>query len=200
MRAYIVYYAGDLLEEADKVMCAAAFLTGDALIWFEPFQRDYLEKGPNDCDPDTKDIFSSYATFEKKLKAAFGDADEERTAEQQLHNLRQKGPASDYAANFQQISSRLNWEDGPKMVAFYHGLRDEIKDELAKQDRPKEFMDYIAMAVRIDNRLLFERRMEKRPNQARPYRANMGKRVPPRQGNTSWGTYRGSMELDATHH
>lgn len=37
------------------------------------------------------------------------------------------------------------------MVAFYHGLKDEIKDELAKQDRPKEFIDYIAMAVRIDN-------------------------------------------------
>lgn len=199
MRAYIVYYGSDLPEEADKVMCAAAFLTGDALIWFEPFQRDYLEKGPNDCDPDTKDIFSSYATYEKKLKAAFGDPDEERTAEQQLHNLRQKGSASDCAAKFQQISLRLNWEDGPKMVAFYHGLRDEIKDELAKQDRPKQFMDYVAMAVRIDNRL-FERRMEKRTGPVRPHRANMGKRVPPRQGNTSWRTHRGPMELDATQH
>lgn len=129
MRAYIVFYGSDLPEEADKVMCAAAFLTGDALIWFEPFQRDY-------------------------------------------------------AAKFQQISSRLNWEDGPKMVASYHGLRDEIKDELAKQDRPKEFMDYIAMAVRIDKRL-FERRMEKRNVPVRPYRATTGKRVPPRQANTS---------------
>ncbi len=87
MRAYILYYANDLPEEADKVICVAAFLTGDALIWFEPFQRDYLEKGPNDCDPNTKDIFSSYVTFEKKLKTAFGDPDEEHTAEQQLYNL-----------------------------------------------------------------------------------------------------------------
>ncbi|KAI1144710.1 hypothetical protein F4825DRAFT_476928 [Nemania diffusa] len=47
------------------------------------------------------------------------------------------------------------------MVAFYQGLKDEIKDELAKQDRPEEFADYVAMADRIDNRL-FERRMEKR--------------------------------------
>ncbi len=29
IRAYVVYYSS---EEADKVMCAAAFLTGDALI------------------------------------------------------------------------------------------------------------------------------------------------------------------------
>lgn len=88
MRAYIAFYANDLPTEADKVICVAAFLTGDALIWFEPFQRDYLEKRHNSCDPDTKDIFSSYATFEKKLKAAFRDPDEERTAEQQLYNLR----------------------------------------------------------------------------------------------------------------
>lgn len=100
MRAYIVFYGSDLPEEADKVICVVAFLTGDTLIWFESFQRDYLEKGPIDCDPHTKDIFSSYATFEKKLKAAFRDPDEERTAEQQLHNLRQKGSASDYAVRF----------------------------------------------------------------------------------------------------
>jgi hypothetical protein len=108
MRAYIVFYGSDLPEEADKVICAAAFLTRDTLIWFEPFQRNYLKKGPNDYDPETKDIFSSYPTFEKKLKAAFRDPDEERTTEQQLQNLRQKGSASDYTAKFQQISSRLN--------------------------------------------------------------------------------------------
>ncbi|KAK3371895.1 hypothetical protein B0H63DRAFT_483193 [Podospora didyma] len=60
-------------------------------------------------------------------------------------------------------------------------------------------MDYIAIAVRIDNQL-FERSMEKRTNPVRPYRANMGKRVPPRQGNTSWGAHREAMELDATQH
>ena len=80
MRAYIHYYGSDLPAEADKVMCAAAFLTRDALISLEPFQRDYPEKGYNECDPNTRDIFSSYATFEKKPKAAFRDADEERTA------------------------------------------------------------------------------------------------------------------------
>src|SRR3569833_823460 len=55
------------------------------------------------------------------------------------------------------------------------------------------------MPVRIDNRLP-ERRMQKRTGPVRPKRANMGKRVPPRRGNTSWGTHRGPMELDATQH
>ncbi|KAJ2905785.1 Retrotransposon-derived protein PEG10 [Zalerion maritima] len=106
---------------------------------------------------------------------------------------------SDYAARFQQISSRLNWNDGPKMVAFHRDLEDEIKGELAKQDRPRELADHVAKAVRLDNRL-YERRMERRTNSVRPYRANREKRVPLRQGNTSWGTYRGPMELDATQH
>ena len=47
------------------------------------------------------------------------------------------------------------------MATFYQGLKDDVKDELIKQNRPKDFADYVAMAVRIDNRL-FERRMEKR--------------------------------------
>ncbi|KAK3376571.1 hypothetical protein B0T24DRAFT_700236 [Lasiosphaeria ovina] len=88
-----------------------AFLTGDALTWFEPIQRDHLEKGPKYCSADTAATFNHYDNFEAKLKTAF---------------------APDYAARFQQISSRLNWNGGPKMVAFHRGLEDEIKGELAK--------------------------------------------------------------------
>jgi len=47
------------------------------------------------------------------------------------------------------------------MAAFYQGLKDEVKDELAKQDRPDEFPNYVAIVVRIDNRL-YERRIEKK--------------------------------------
>ncbi|TPX14387.1 uncharacterized protein E0L32_012459, partial [Thyridium curvatum] len=77
--------------------------------------------------------------FEKAIKAAFGDPDEERTAERQLMALRQTGSASSYAVKFRQVSSSLEWKDEPLMVAFYAGLKAEVKDELAKIDRPKEF-------------------------------------------------------------
>ena len=47
------------------------------------------------------------------------------------------------------------------MAQFYKGLKDKVKDELVKEDRPDDFLDYIAIAVQIDNRL-YERYIEKR--------------------------------------
>ena len=96
------------------------------------------------------------------------------------------------------------------MTQFYEGLKDEVKDELSKQDRPDEFADYVKMAVRIDNRL-YERRQEKRkitggqPSTWRPKpAANIGKKYRPKQPyqNTahSGTTHAGPMELDATRH
>jgi hypothetical protein len=46
------------------------------------------------------------------------------------------------------------------MARFYEGLKDSIKDELFKLDRPGALTEYIEMAVRIDERL-YERRMER---------------------------------------
>ena len=36
LRAYMAFHTTNLPTEADKVMCAAAFLRGSALAWFEP--------------------------------------------------------------------------------------------------------------------------------------------------------------------
>ena len=93
------------------------------------------------------------------------------------------------------------------MAQFYEGLKDEVKDELVKEDRPDDFSDYVAMAVRIDNRL-YERRMEKRGkpshNNNHNWKNNRGKYQPNTQyrgqPGTQYGATRhpGPMELDAT--
>ena len=54
------------------------------------------------------------------------------------------------------------------MAQFYEGLKDEVKDKFIKENWPDKFPDYIAMAVRIDNRL-YERRMEKRGSSSGHY-------------------------------
>jgi hypothetical protein len=119
MRAYLTFHSRDMPMEADKVMCAAAFLRGNAHDWFEPIQRDYLTHAAAKQEVETTKIFGSYNKFEKKIKGAFGDPDEERTTKQQLRNLKQRASASDYATKFQQISSHLDWDEGPRMAAFY---------------------------------------------------------------------------------
>ena len=35
---------------------------------------------------------------------------------------------------------------------FYEGLKEEVKDELYKVNRPNTLDDYIAIAIRIDDR------------------------------------------------
>ena len=47
------------------------------------------------------------------------------------------------------------------MIAFYIGLKDNIKDKLFKHKRLDDFADFIVMAIRIDNRL-YKRHLEKK--------------------------------------
>ena len=47
------------------------------------------------------------------------------------------------------------------MIVFYIKLKDNIKDELFKYKRLDDFVDFVAIAIRIDNRL-YERRLKKK--------------------------------------
>jgi hypothetical protein len=49
--------------------------------------------------------------------------------------LRQKGAVLDYVATFRQIASKTNRSDNDLQATFYRGLKDEVKDELYKEDR-----------------------------------------------------------------
>lgn len=209
MRAYVTFYGQQFTDEPTKIFFAASLLRGDALAWFEPIQRDYLEKEDALRHAETRHVFLHYQNFEDQMKATFGDPDESRTAEQQLRNLRQKGSAADYTAKFQQIASHLQWDVGSLMAAYYSGLKDEVKDDLAKEDRPDTMAKYSAMAVRIDNRL-YERRMEKRGHNPTRFnvgtpRANQGRTYQPRSHHprqyrqSAYNDTRapGPMELDA---
>ncbi len=86
------------------------------------------------------------------------------------------------------------------MLRFYRGLKNEVKDEIAKEDRPDTLTKYIERAVRIDNRN-FARAQEKRGKGGQPWlttghRSNTGKS---RQAlSTAYGTHAGPMELDVT--
>lgn len=206
-KAYFLHYSPQFPTETDKIVFAGHRLEGDALAWYEPALRDFMENTEDNRADSTKELFRLFANFETVLKETFGDPDADRTTERQLLQLRQTGSATTYVAKFRQLSTHLGWEDEPLMTQFYEGLKDEVKDELSKQDRPKKLNDYIAKAVRIDNRL-YERRMEKgRKNTSSNWRqprpqANTGKKFQrrPYHQSTAMGgtTHPGPMEIDAT--
>lgn len=202
LRAYHLFYEASFTTEKGKVLHAATYLTKDALAWFEPMWRDYLEHqdDPSEMDDETKAIFGKYKKFEESLKEVFGDPEENRTAERQLRNLKQRGSATEYAAKYRQITSRLeDWDSEPLMAQFYEGLKDEVKDELVKEDRPDELSKYIAMAVRIDNRL-YERRMEKRGQKTTMWKPPGNFQRSPNQANTSLRRYQPSTMYGGTGH
>jgi vacuolar-type H+-ATPase subunit F/Vma7 len=166
------------VEEADRVIYASTYLRGQAFNWFEPYIREFNEKPRDDWGDVTKLIFRSYAQFKKKLEQTFGDIDAVRTAERKLDRLRQTGSASVYAAEFQQIISHLDLDEDTYIWLFERGLKDNIKDELMRIDRPKDLTTLIEIAVKFDNRL-YERDLQRREG---------------RRGNTNFRPYRGRRQ------
>ena len=47
------------------------------------------------------------------------------------------------------------------MSRFYEGLKDDVKDDLYKEDRPDNLVEYIQCVIKIDDRNYIHR-MEKR--------------------------------------
>jgi hypothetical protein len=165
MNIYLQYYADQFVLNKDKIFATAMFLKGKPLKWIQPYIDDFF-KNEGDVDEmmdETIEIFSSYKDgFCEKLKTIFGDIDEKKAAINKLKSLRQTKSANSYAADFRQESAILGWDDEPLIASFYEGLKDRVKDELAKERNPPDKLgDYVELAVMIDNRL-FERDQEKR--------------------------------------
>ncbi|TEA10074.1 hypothetical protein C8034_v010610 [Colletotrichum sidae] len=69
---------------------------------------------------------------------------------------------------FRRIYARLNYTDNTKIFMFYQGLKEDVKDELIKQDRPSDFITYAKLAIKIDNQLFkcrYEKGEQRRPQQ-----------------------------------
>ena len=196
LTAYLMVNDAFFEDDSEKVLCAAGFLKGKVAEWFEPTLRDYLEHPDRTTARrhETNVVFSDIDKFYEKLKETFGNPDEQRAAERQLLNVKQKGSAGAYAAEFKRLSAKLNWGEEALLVQFYGGLRDNVKDELSKEDRPDTLHEYIAKAIKIDNRL-YERQLERKrggPTWHKPI-ANTGQRR-----STAYGHHAGPMDLDAT--
>ena len=54
--------------------------------------------------------------------------------EQMLLNLQQQESAATYAAEFQRIASKTEWEDVSLITQFYRELKNDIKDDIVKAE------------------------------------------------------------------
>jgi hypothetical protein len=185
-------------DEESKTRYAATRLKDDALVWFEHTMEDFLENEKEDWDPFTKKVFSDYDDFAAELTKMFGDGDKKRHAQERLAKLRQTKSAMAYASVFRQNAFRSGINDDGLMQLFYDGLKEEVKDDLYQKDRPKTLDEYIAMAIRIDDRLYSRRQERKGARTYQPGTHNKPNDKKKRQHqSTSYGTHSGPMDVSA---
>jgi hypothetical protein len=136
--------------ELSKIFYAGSFLRDTAFLWFQP----YVTVVPKPT------FMLDFDLFCQELRKTFGDPDEQSTAERQLYALKQRGSVSAYMADFMRYAVLIHWNDQAKAAQFYRGLKDSVKDELARIGKPHSLKDLQEAAIRIDSRL-FERYVEK---------------------------------------
>jgi transposase InsO family protein len=193
-----------LPTEASRVIFVSTYLRGQAWDWFEPHIRDYYGKPKEAWSMTTTDIFDDYANFRQHLENTFGDIDAARTAERKLQRIRQNHSASAYASEFLQIISYLDLPDRAYIPYFEAGLKSDVKDELARIDRPSTLDQLIKVAVKIDNRNSERRRERQEMDQWKKgkshgfNRYNSGRRDYHRPARDSDPYGPKPMELDAT--
>jgi Zinc knuckle/Retrotransposon gag protein len=184
-------------SEQQKVLWIVTLFEGPALSWIEGFLQDYLNyqhmpDGGRHMKVETRELFINPMGLKKGMIRVFGDQDEAKEAVKVIQTIRQKGSAARYTADFQKNAVKTGWNDASLKDQYYRGLKDAVKDDLAREEKPDTLRELVDTAIAIDNRH-YERAQERRgvyDFQRGDSRGNFR-----RQRNT----YRGDpMELDAT--
>ncbi|KAH7475360.1 hypothetical protein FOMA001_g11755 [Fusarium oxysporum f. sp. matthiolae] len=205
LRSYQMYYPIQFTTEELRVRHGMGFLKDKALRMMEPIIRDYVNNPPDKRQQVTKYVYEKYEHFESELRNAFGIMDEKRMAEMKIRQLKQRGSAADYLAEYRYQAAKLNWGEEAHMAQVYLGLKSEVKDAMVNiRPKPKNLNELASIAVEIDNQQ-YERRREKQAEKhggsynprwnTKQQNANQGRK---RHVDTQHGTEPGPMVLGAT--
>jgi Domain of unknown function (DUF4939) len=189
---YMSFFPTKFNTDKQRVLWTTTLLKGPALNWIEVYVDDYMVNNRN-AKQQTMELIENWGEFREQLATMFGDIDEEHAAEQSLRRLTQKGPASGYAADFRRYSIRTRWNDDALKYQFYFGLKDSVKDEMARTERPEELEKMIESAIAIDNRM-YERQLERRGGSS--YHSFAGNRKPAQKPQRNTQPYYGPMPMD----
>ena len=167
--------------------------------------------------PEVTKLFDDDDQFFEALRKEFGEVDAERRAEQRLLALRQRTSVTEYATAFRVEAAKTNLGEEALVMLFYNQLKPHVIDEIYKLDKPKTLQEMVELATRVDNRFFDHQREanrqgKHRQNEGRKLRYdnnrdgkqgarndNQGNRLQEqrRNGDTSWGTHAGPMDIGA---
>lgn len=182
-----------------QLLFITSYMRGAAWEWIQPHLEDYLDNEWAELKPTTRAIMATKKDLFKEMQTLFGGGNEQMEAERALQTIQQRGPVSKYKADFQTLVVKTSWDDQAITAHFYRGLKDHIKDEIARRDeRPSTSKAMYDLALKIDERF-YERQMEKRGGSF--YRGNQNANTKAKREVPAWrDDYYGlqKMQLDAT--
>uniref|UniRef100_A0A3Q3A042 Reverse transcriptase domain-containing protein n=1 Tax=Kryptolebias marmoratus TaxID=37003 RepID=A0A3Q3A042_KRYMA len=136
-------------SERARVAFVISLLTGKAKIWGA---AEWQQNSPNCYD---------YSSFAQEFIRVFDPSPPEREAARGLWRIKQgTRRVNEYIIDFHALAAKSGWNGEALCDAFYQGLNEQIKDELATRDPPRGLAELEALASRIDQRL-YERRQER---------------------------------------
>ena len=98
-------------QTENEFMFAVTYLWEDVFNWVQTYLKNFLKNSWAKCEDITNKIFNQFSGFKKHIQVLFEDIDTEQTTEQMLINLQQQESAATYAAEFQRIAFKTEWED-----------------------------------------------------------------------------------------
>lgn len=103
-----------------------------------------------------------HSAFIEEMKRNFDHPVQGRNVSIRLLNIKQEQRSvAEYALEFRTLAAEAGWNEVALRGSFYHGLSDQLKDELSLREEPATLDQWIASALKLDNRLR-ERRRERR--------------------------------------
>jgi hypothetical protein len=184
------------VEPRKQMLFVVSFLRGPAYDWIHPHLKDYLTyTNPDRQKASTKKVFASVNALFDEMEETFDYGNEALEAERDIQALRQRASAAKYKAEFQILAAKIEWNDEALASQFYRGLKDNVKDEIARQDRPTKLKEMYELAITIDGRI-YERQLEKKGKSFAPYANSKAKRDVPAWKDNYYGLQQ--MQLDAT--
>ncbi|KAI2644474.1 Transposon Tf2-6 polyprotein [Labeo rohita] len=128
--------------DRSRITLLTSLLTGQAAEWATAVLR---------ADGDSA---HSYPAFTAELRTAFQHPESEVEVDSRLYHLKQGGRSvSKYTTEFRTLAVQTTWSDAALRTAYYEGLSNRLKDELAVRELPATLEGMIQLALRVDQRM-----------------------------------------------
>ena len=157
-----VYFAVHQVPANMQTILATQWMRGRAEDWALPKKKKFL-------DGETEEVMSTFQRLKKAVRIHFGDTNSGPQAERKIQTLRQTTSVAEYSSIFTRYSDQVDWDDSALMTMFRRGLKENIKDELARTGaKTDDLRELVQEAIRLDD-IWYERRMEQRFAQGRSF-------------------------------